>query len=99
MSVHETEAATALDTLNTLEATLMILFDQQQKLSSGALPFSMECSLRASQVQLMREMYAEVKAARLAVWSLVVPTIEEVIEEPTVMYCEPVNEEQEEEED
>jgi hypothetical protein len=88
-------ATTVVKTLEDIETTLIILFEQQQHLSTGLLSRTDQRTLFASQLRLMLQMKSAVQLARLAVWSLVVPEAEEVVKEPTVYHCEPVEEEEE----
>jgi hypothetical protein len=91
--IRET-ASTVVKTLEDIETTLIILFEQQQHLSTGLLSLADQRSLFASQLRLMLQMKSAVQLARLAVWSMVVPVTEEVVEEPTVYVCEPEEEEE-----
>ena len=83
-------------TLDNIETTLILLFEQQRHLTSGSLSHTDEQSLFASQLSLMIQMKSAVQLARVMVWGLIVPTIEESAPEVTVYRCEP-NEDDEEE--
>src|SRR5688572_25996848 len=92
-SIDET-ATRVVNTLEDIETNLIILFEQQQHLSTGLLSLADQRSISANQLQLLLQVQSAVKLVRLAVWSLVVPTTEEVVDEPTVYVCEPEDEEE-----
>src|SRR5687768_10309138 len=85
-TIDET-ATTVVKTLEGVETALVMLFEQQQHLSTGLLSHTDEQSLFASQLRLMLQMKSAVQLARLAVWSMVIPTTEAVVKEPTVYVC------------
>jgi hypothetical protein len=80
-------------TLENIETTLVILFENQQHLSTGTLSRTDERSIAASQLRLLLQVRSDVQVARLAVWSLVVPSTAESTEVDalTVYRCEPAD--------
>jgi hypothetical protein len=93
-SIEET-ATTVVKNLANIETALIVLFEQQQHLSTGLLSRTDERSISASQLHLLLQVKSAVQVARLAVWSLVVPeapevaVMEESEPELTVYHCEP----------
>jgi hypothetical protein len=85
---------TVVQNLERIETALIVLFEQQQLLSTGHLSHTEEQSLFASQLHLMVSIKSSVQLAKLAVWSLIVPAgVEESQQELTVHRCEPEEEE------
>jgi hypothetical protein len=89
-------ATTVVTTLEHIETTLMVLFEQQQHLASGNLPYVEERRLLASQLQLILQAKSAVQMARVATWSLMVPEGPEAVTPLHEIKCEQVNEEEEE---
>ena len=90
MSLNETATAAAVKMLEDIEVSLMILFERQQRLIGGNIPYSEERALMTAQCTLLREIYSDVRAVRMTVWAPLLPTVEGAIEGPTVIRCEPV---------
>lgn len=87
--------STIVNSLEHIENTLMVIFEQQQHLASGVLPYVEERRLYASQLQLILQVKSAVQMARLATWSLIVPEAPEVELPLHEIKCEPVTEEEE----
>jgi hypothetical protein len=89
----EETATTVVKNLADIETALVMLFEQQQHLSTGLLSRTDERDISSRQLHLLLQVKSAVEVARLAVWSLVVPVVEESEPELTVYHCEPGNEE------
>jgi hypothetical protein len=94
MSIEEA-ATTTVRTLERIETMLIILFEQQQHLSTGLLSRTDERDISSRQLHLLLQVKSAVQIAKLAVWSLVVPEAKESVKELTVYRCEPADEEEE----
>jgi hypothetical protein len=90
-SLEET-ATTVVKNLANIETTLIMLFEQQQHLSTGLLSRTDERDIASRQLHLLLQVKSAVEVARIAVWSMIVPTVEERVNEPTVYHCEPADE-------
>jgi hypothetical protein len=87
-------ATTVVQNLERIETALIVLFEQQQLLSTGYLSHTEELSLFAAQLHLMLSIKSSVQLAKLAVWSLIVPeAVEGSQQDLTVHHCEPEEEE------
>jgi hypothetical protein len=93
----EQTATTVVKNLANIETALVMLFEQQQHLSTGLLSRTDERDIASRQLHLLLQVKSAVQVARLAVWSLVVPVIEESEPELMVYHCEPEAAEDEEE--
>ena len=89
----EETATTVVKNLADIETALVMLFEQQQHLSTGLLSRTDERDISSRQLHLLLQVKSAVQVAKLAVWSLVVPVMEESEPELTVYHCEPGNEE------
>ena len=89
----EQTATTVVKNLANIETALVMLFEQQQHLSTGLLSRTDERDISSRQLHLLLQVKSAVQVAKLAVWSLVVPAVEERVNEPTVYRCEPDDEE------
>jgi hypothetical protein len=91
----EETATTVVQNLANIETSLIILFENQQHLSTGLLSRTDERDISSRQLHLLLQVKSAVQVAKLAVWSLVVPVMEESEPELTVYHCEPGDEEEE----
>jgi hypothetical protein len=89
----EQTATTVVKTLAGIETSLIILFENQQHLSTGLLSRTDERDISARQLHLLLQVKSAVEVARLAVWSMIVPTVEERVNDLAVYRCEPDDEE------
>jgi hypothetical protein len=87
-------ATTVVKNLEGIETTLIMLFENQQHLSTGLLSHTDERDIASRQLHLLLQVKSAVEVARIAVWSMIVPTLEERVNEPTVYRCEPDDEEE-----
>jgi hypothetical protein len=92
-SLEET-ATTVVKNLANIETALIVLFENQQHLSTGLLSRTDERDIASRQLHLLLQAKSAVEVARLAVWSLVVPMNDEStkVNEVTVYRCEPEEE-------
>jgi len=89
----EQTATTLVETLAGIDTSLIILFENQQHLSTGLLSRTDERDISARQLHLLLQVKSAVEVARLAVWSMIVPTVEERVNDLAVYRCEPDDEE------
>jgi hypothetical protein len=89
----EQTATTVVKNLANIEIALIMLFEQQQHLSTGLLSHTDERDISSRQLHLLLQVKSAVEVARLAVWSLVVPAVKESVNELAVYRCEPDDEE------
>ena len=89
----EQTATTVVKTLAGIDSSLIILFENQQHLSTGLLSRTDERDISARQLHLLLQVKSAVQVARLAVWSMIVPTVEERVNDLAVYRCEPDDEE------
>ena len=98
-SIEETATASSLalttvvKNLANIETALVILFENQQHLSTGLLSRTDERDIASRQLHLLLQAKSAVQVARLAVWSMIVPTVEERVNDLAVYRCEPDDEE------
>ena len=89
----EQTATTVVKNLANIETALIMLFEQQQHLSTGLLSRTDERDISSRQLHLLLQVKSAVQVARLAVWSMIVPTVEERVNDLAVYRCEPDDEE------
>ena len=89
----EQTATTVVKNLANIETALIVLFENQQHLSTGLLSRTDERDISARQLHLLLQVKSAVQVARLAVWSMIVPTVEERVNDLAVYRCEPDDEE------
>ena len=87
----EETATTVVQNLVNIETALIVLFENQQHLSTGLLSPD-ERDISSRQLHLLLQVKSAVEVARLAVWSMIVPTVEERVNDLAVYRCEPDDE-------